>query len=57
MGRTIKQLRVKVGDYPQSKNIMAEEKNIMTQREIKLFRYRYAGREYADQPRQRMLHI
>ena len=30
MGRTIKQLRVKVGNYPRSKNIMAEEKNIMT---------------------------
>ena len=30
MGRTIKQLRVKMGNYPRSKNIMAEEKNIMT---------------------------
>ena len=30
MGGTIKQLRVKVGNYPRSKNIMAEEKNIMT---------------------------
>lgn len=30
MGGTIKQQRVKVGNYPRSKNIMAEEKNIMT---------------------------
>ena len=30
MSGTIKQLRVKVGNYPRSKNIMAEEKNIMT---------------------------
>ena len=30
MSGTIKQQRVKVGDYPRSKNIMAEEKNIMT---------------------------